>query len=192
MVRTIFALLGVGGAVALFLLYTKPAYDSVEALKAENESYDLALEKAAELQRLKQSLLSRYNAFSPADIERLHKLLPDHVDNVRLILDLVQNVAVSRPGERSEENGSVIGPSRQQYDSVTLTFATQATYDQFQTFLLDLEDSLRIVDLLELSIDGAGVPEGGGDVVYNFSITLRTYTPFCGTGVTARSSKRKT
>jgi Tfp pilus assembly protein PilO len=185
MMRTLFALLGVGGAVALFLLYTKPAYDSVQALQAENESYDLALEKAAELQRLKQSLLSRYNAFNPADIERLHKLLPDHIDNVRLILDLdtlasrhglaIQNMAVSRPGEEDTGNRNVIGPSRASFDSVTFSFATAATYDDIQIFLADLEDSLRIVDLVSLSIDGGGLQPSGGEPVYNFSITLRTY-----------------
>lgn len=185
MIRTLFALLGVGGAVALFLLYTKPAYDGVQALQAENESYDLALEKAAELQRLKQSLLSRYNAFNPADIERLHKLLPDHVDNVRLILDLdtlasrhnlsIQNMVVSRPGNEETSGRSVIGPSRSAYDSVTLSFATAATYEQFQTFLTDLEDSLRIVDLVSLSIDGGNTGQSGGEPVYAFSITLRTY-----------------
>lgn len=185
MIRTLFALLGVGGAVALFILYTKPAYDSVQALQVENESYDLALEKAAELQRLKQSLLSRFNAFNPADIERLHKLLPDHIDNVRLILDLdslagahglaIQNMQVSRPGEADAGGRSVIGPSRSAHESVTLSFSTAATYEGFQTFLLDLEDSLRIVDLEALSIDGVSGTQVGGEPVYNFSITLRTY-----------------
>nr|AQQ74992.1 hypothetical protein [uncultured bacterium] len=185
MIRTLFALLGVGGAIALFLLYTKPAYDSVQALKAENESYELALAKADELQRLKASLLQRYNTFDPAKIERLHKLLPDHVDNVRLILDLdtlasrhglaIQNMQVSRPGEEASGNSNVIGPSRSSYDSVTLSFSTTATYEGFQTFLTDLEDSLRIVDLVSLSIDAGNTAPAGGEPVYNFSITLRTY-----------------
>ncbi len=185
MIRSLLALAGVGGAIALFLLYTKPAYDGVEALQAENESYDLALEKAAELQRLKQSLLSRYNAFNPTDIERLHKLLPDHVDNVRLILDLdnlaskhglaLQNVVVARPSG-TESDARVIGPSRNQYDSVTLSFSTATSYEGFLTFLTDLEDSLRVVDLVELSIDGGvAAPSGSGDPVYAFNITLRTY-----------------
>jgi hypothetical protein len=185
MIRSIMALAGVAGAIALFVLYTKPAYDGVQALQTENESYDLALEKAAELQRLKQSLLSRYNAFNPSDIDRLHKLLPDHVDNVRLILDLdnlasrhgiaLQNVVVSRPTAGENVQGrTVIGPSREQFDSVTLSFATAATYEGFLTFLTDLEDSLRVVDLVDLSIDG-GVTSPGAEPIYNFSITLRTY-----------------
>lgn len=185
MFRTIIALAGVGGAVALFFLYTKPAYDSAQLLKEENESYDLALQKAAELQRLKASLLARYNSFNPQDIERLHKLLPDHVDNVRLVLDLdnlaakhgiaVQNVVVSRPsGGETTTGASVIGPSSEQFDSVTLTFSTIATYEAFQALLLDLESSLRVVDVLDLQM-AADAVEPGAEPTYRFDITLRTY-----------------
>jgi Tfp pilus assembly protein PilO len=186
MLRTIVSLLGIGGAVALFLLYTKPTYDSVEGLRDENESYDLALEKAAELQRLKQSLLSRYNAFNPQDIERLHKLLPDHVDNVRLILDLdslaskhglaLQNVVVSQPGTTNEGRGNVIGPSQRTYESLTFEFGTVGTYERFKIFLLDLEQSLRIVDVVSLSIDPSGASvSANGDPNYSFGVSLRTY-----------------
>jgi len=185
MIRSIIALAGVGGAIALFFFYTKPAYDTVQTLQGENESYDLALQKAAELQRLKASLLSRYNSFNPQDIERLHKLLPDHIDNVRLVLDLdnlaakhgiaLQNVVVSRAaGGETAKGSTVIGPSSEQYDSVTLGFGTVATYDAFQTFLLDLETSLRIVDVLDLSIanDAASL---GSEPTYRYEISLRTY-----------------
>ena len=185
MIRTIISLAGIGGAIALFIFYTMPTYDGVQALKTENESYDLALDKAAELQRLKQSLLSRYNSFNPQDMERLHKLLPDHVDNVRLVLDLdnlgakhgiaLQNVVVSRPsGSDTAQGESVIGPSRQQFDSVTMSFATVATYEAFQAFLLDLEDSLRIVDIIDLSIENDATLEGA-QPLYRFNIVLRTY-----------------
>ncbi|MFZ2887004.1 MAG: type 4a pilus biogenesis protein PilO [Minisyncoccia bacterium] len=182
MFRTLISLIGVAGAVALFILFTKPAYDGVATLRAENESYDLALEKAAELQRLKQSLLSRYNAFNPQDIERLHKLLPDHVDNVRLVLDLdtlaskhalaLQNVVISRPSSAEETRG-VIGPSTQRHESLTFEFTTTGTYDRFKIFLMDLEDSLRIVDIESLSMTAGA--SAGGEPVYTFDIVLRTY-----------------
>ena len=183
MIRMIIALLGVGGAIALFFLYTKPAYDGVEALESTNESYDLALQKAAELQNLKQSLLSRYNSFNREDIERLNKLLPDHVDNVRLVLDLdslaskhniaLQNITVTRPNAETSSS-ETIGPTRQAYDSVTLKFATSGTYENFKSFLLDLENSLRIVDLIGLTIN-ADTAAAGEAQSYRFDVTLRTY-----------------
>ena len=85
MMRLTFAILGVILSGLTFFFYTKPTYEAVQNTSAQVDQYNAALDKAAELQQLKQSLLSRYNAFSSNDLDRLQKFLPDHVDNVRLI-----------------------------------------------------------------------------------------------------------
>jgi len=184
MTRSLISLVCVASAIALFFLYTKPTYDKLESKKQQITQYDLALDKANELQKLKQQLLSRYNSFNPTDIDRLHKLLPDHVDNVRLVLDLdtlaskhglaLQNVAISAVANTSaSDQTNIIGPSTQGYDSLTLNFGTIGTYPIFLAFLTDLEQSLRIVDVVSLAM---GASEGGtGEPLYRFDITLRTY-----------------
>ena len=191
-------IIGAGLAGGIFFLYTKPAYDNVQMTQSQIAEYDAALDKAAELQQLKQTLLSRFNAFSPTDLDRLHKLLPDHVDNVRLILDLdnlagrfglsLQNVDVSSSANQSSKNQTAvgaIGTSNQKYDSLTLTFGTHSTYSNFVRFMTDLESSLRVVDLVSLTIDpdssAAGAASADGRVQnisepqYSYKITLRTY-----------------
>ena len=183
--RYIFALLGLFIAGAIFFWYTKPTYDSVQGVKDESSQYDAALAKAAELQQLKASLLQRYNSFNPTDLDRVQKLLPDHVDNVALILDLdnlaaryqmpIENVDVSAPATAiSGETGvATIGASSQKYDSVTLRFATRGSYDDFLSFMKDLEQSLRIVDLVQLNISPDALQEGPQN--YGYEMTLRTY-----------------
>ena len=183
MTRTIISLVCILGAGALFFFYTKPAYDGTKAYQTQIAQYDLALNKAAELQKLKQSLLSRYNAFNPDDIDRLHKLLPDHVDNVRLVLDLdtlaskhglaLQNVVIASPADAATVAPTAIGPSTQKYESLTLRFATTGTYARFVEFLTELEESLRIVDIVSLKINMAG--DAAADPTYRFDIALRTY-----------------
>src|ERR1051326_1864765 len=111
MLRSTISIVGVLLAGGIFFLYTQPAYDKSGQLQAQISQYDQALQKAAELQQLKQTLLARYNAFDPADIDRLQKLLPDHVDNIRLILDMdamaaarqmaLSNVNVSTPASQA-------------------------------------------------------------------------------------------
>jgi len=117
--------------------------------------------------------------------------LPDHVDNVRLILDLdnlagrfglsLQNVDVSSSESKNTKAQTVgaIGTSNQKYDSLTLSFGTRATYKTFVDFLRDLESSLRIVDLVSLSIapETAATPTKGqsSEPQYSYKITLRTY-----------------
>ncbi len=178
------AALAIAGGVLMF--YTQPTYDQVLALELEVGEYNQALEKAAELQALKQSLLSRYNAFNPADIDRLHKLLPDHVDNVRLVLDLdnlagrhgmaLQNVTLSNP-TATQEKGAIgaIGSGREKFQSLTLKFAAHGTYADFRGFIEDLERSLRIVDLVSLSLQEGSDNKPGQEPRYRYDITVRTY-----------------
>jgi Tfp pilus assembly protein PilO len=186
MMRTIFSVISLVAAGAIFMLYTKPTYDGVQSQNAQIAQYDQALEKATELQQLKQTLLSRYNTFNPSDIDRLQKLLPDHVDNVRLILDLdslagkhgmaLQNVAVSSAESNSNTTqtaSGAIGASKQKYDSLTIKFTTQGTYDTFKSFIADLEKDLRVVDLVSLSLSNAS--GSGQNALYTYDITLRTY-----------------
>ena len=170
-------------------MYTQPTYDSVQTENAQIAQYDEALSKASELQQLKQSLLSRYNTFDPAQIDRLQKLLPDHVDNVRLILDIdslagkhgmaLQNVVVSQnaSSQGSQSATAIIGASQQAYDSLTIKFTTQGSYETFRQFLAAFESSLRIVDLVSLNISrGSNNAQGNAAVpLYTYNITLRTY-----------------
>jgi len=190
MVKILLSAVGLAIAGGVFFLYTQPTYDTVQALSAEIEQYNQALDKAAQLQQLKQTLLSRYNSFNPADLDRLQKSLPDHVDNVRLVLDLdslagahgmaLQNVVINNPVSESG-NATVIGAigiGQQKFDSLTLQFSTHGSYPDFVAFLNDLEDSLRIVDLVSLSLQRDPTPAGqaaGSGLSYRYDIAIRTY-----------------
>ena len=163
-------------SVGLFLGYTDPTYKDIKSLVAEEQKFDDALNKSKELQEARDTLLSRYNEFSPSDLEKLRKLLPDNVDNVRLILDIdgiasrygmrTKNVATTRSAASAE---GVIGTTGKSYDTVTLSFSVTATYQNIISFLKDIEKSLRIVDVTELSLkDSKGS-------LYEYNISVETY-----------------
>jgi Tfp pilus assembly protein PilO len=186
MMKNLLSMGGLALAGGIFFLYTQPAYDEVQILNEEISQYDQALEKATELQQLKQSLLSRFNAFRTEDLDRLQKSLPDHVDNVRLILDLdnlaarhgmaLQNVVISGPASGSGGTTAIgaIGLGHRKFDSLTMKFTTRGSYEDFTTFLGDLEASLRIVNVVSLNL----VREGNvstGALTYRYDITIRTY-----------------
>ena len=192
MTKKILSVIALAIAATLFFMYTRPEYDKTRVLRAKIVEYDGALEKAAELQRLKQTLLSRYNAMDPVALERLKKLLPDHVDNVRLILDLdtmasrhgmaLENVAV---GEQAEADTNTvvgtIGSGRTKFDSIGMRFSTSGTYTDFRNFILDLESALRVVDIVDLRIDrdavASRIPSAGGpaEPSFKYTLTVRTY-----------------
>ena len=165
-------------AVGLFYTYIDPTYQEIKLLQAEEQKFDEALTRSRELQAIRDQLLSRYNTFSATDVERLNKMLPDHIDNVRLALDIdgiasaynmrIKNIAVAGTANNRQSAGAV-GPSQQPYESVILSFSVASTYEDLLLFLKDLEKSLRIVDVTQLTFN---VPDGD---LYEYKISLQTY-----------------
>lgn len=192
MSKIIIIIVGLSLAGGVFFLYTKPAYDDIQTTKQEVAQFDAALDKAKELQELKRALLARYNTFTTDNLNRLSRLLPDHVDNVRLVLDLdsmaarygmaIQNVVINRAAETQEDQTTVLGALTAQastFDSLTLQFNTRGTYNNFVSLMQDLESGLRIVDVVALSIEPEQIETQDGqamtDPVYRYNITVRTY-----------------
>lgn len=179
-------------AGGLFFGFTQPQYSATDGLKAQATQLDQILAEATEFQRLKSALISRYNALSPDQLTRLGKLLPDHVDNVRLILDVdslasrngltLENVIINTTADTAtsqDTSGALGGISEQRtpYGSLTLQFNTNGSYAQFQTFIQSLEQSLRLVDIVDL---GVRAGSGSGDTgetnsSYAYTVKIRTY-----------------
>jgi len=118
-------------------------------------------------------------------------MLPDNVDNVRLVLDMdgiasrygirIQNVAIEEQNAKGDGSGTVLNggaSTGRPYQDLTLRFEVVSTYDQFVLLLRDLESSLRIVDLVTLSVNsrsGSVVTGDTSEPLYTFGISLRTY-----------------
>jgi len=164
-------------AGALFWGFIDPSYARVKELRAQEAEFNQALTRSRELQSVRDQLLARYNAFPQASLERLEKLIPDHIDNVRLILDLdvmasaygmrVRNVSIQSDQTRVQQGA--LGGDDKPFESVVLSFAVSGTYDTFRQFLTDLERSLRLVDPVSLSFT---TNEAG---IYNYVVGIKTY-----------------
>lgn len=190
MVRGILSLLGLVIAGMIYFMYTQPTYGTVKTLKNEIAQYNQALDKAAELKLLKESLLSRFNAFDPVAIDNLHKMIPDHVDNVRLVLDIdslgskfnmvVQNVSISSassdPDDKKQTQTAIssITAGKQKYDMLTMKFSTRTSYENFVQFLEALQSSLRLVDLVSLTVSPQSDSKSA-ERIYSYDITIKTY-----------------
>lgn len=163
-------------AVGIYFGYVSSAYDEIQVLRAEEAEFDRALEQARELENLRTQLLSKYNSFSAEDKERLRKLLPDEIDNVRLILEIddiakehdlqIGNLTFSRQSE-----GQLAEAASQTHGHAIFTFSVVAEYEEFTPFLEDIERSLRLADVVAVSL--GGLEEGVSE--YDFAVTIRTY-----------------
>lgn len=181
----LFPVLALLVAIGLFFGYISPTYQGpIAALKEEIKNYDSALD-AAERFKTNVAQLAASRAEIPSEqLDRLETLLPDGVDNVQLILDLNALAAQSgmrlenfdtavTPGTAGGENGPMEGTdfliSEEPIDSIDLTMTGTGTYAAFRAFLAGIENSLRPLDLVGLTV---GTTDTG---VYTYDITIRLY-----------------
>lgn len=180
MTRFIFPVLLLAASIGLFMLYTNPQYQQVKSLKAQAASYDDALNKSQELKKVRDQLLARYNTFSQDDRAKLQAVLPDNVDNIRLVIDInniasrhalaIKDLAIGKAEDGATvRSAAAVGASGSAVGSVDLGFAVTASYDDFLAFLADLEHSLRLVDVENI---GLTTSDKG---LMNFTLSIRTY-----------------
>mgnify|MGYP001579566637 FL=1 len=176
--RFLTPLLILGLALVSFFYFTTPVLTEIDGLKAERTRLTVALDNATKLDVRKQELHNLENEMDPADIADLHQLLPDNIDNVRLIIDInniakkrglvVRNPTIAEAAAAGEANGTN-QPALTAGSSVVISFSVSASYEILKLFLADLEHSLRIVDIESLSFSG------NDKNLYDYKINLRTY-----------------
>lgn len=165
----------------VFFTFTDKIWEEIRGLKTQKVELEMGITQANELLLRQQELLKSYNAIADDQKERLDKLLPDNIDNVRLIIDMnniakfhgmsLRGVSVvggeAKAGQQAAEAQS--GESLLSADSVVISFSVVASYEAFKEFLRDLSTSLRLVDVVSLSI------ATGEKNLYTFNLGLKTY-----------------
>lgn len=175
-------------SIASFVMYTDPAYKTIQTKRALVSQYDEALSNATTLQKERDALNDKYLAIPPASLARLNKLLPDNADNIRLIIDIQQmaqsyGMSLSAIKFDSTQTGSAasgqlsagtpadVAASLADYGTFNLTFATTASYDNFLKFLKDVESSLRLTDIQSIEFSAGDVNKA----TYTYTVKLKTY-----------------
>lgn len=187
---------GIGG----FFLVAEPIYTEALSLKEEADKYNEALANADLLKAERDRLTERYNSFLPEDLERLSKILPDSVNNVRLILEiqqvaqqngiLVQNVQFE-PNQFIEEGGDDAQDQRRSgsnirrpassvsldYDVFDLEFSIEGRYSDFVEFMKLMEKSLRIVDVRSIIFTPGTSEDRDSNYTdfYRYTFRINTY-----------------
>jgi Tfp pilus assembly protein PilO len=186
----------IGVAATFFFVVTNPLYNSISAQKLEGSSYNDALNTSKELQSERDQLTAKYNNIDPDDLAKLEKLLPDSVNNIRLVLEIEQiaspyNMTLSDvkynatdAGDKTSTDTTAIvqGEDATQqskdYGIFNLEFSTTGTYDDFMNFTKDLENNLRIVDISSIAFDtsvNANPSSKTNSGIYRYDFKIKTY-----------------
>lgn len=180
--RNIYSLILVILSIGLYFTVTQGILDEAKVVSASNQEYANAIKSAEDLIKVRDQVLVDYNNLSMDDRAKLDKIVPKSIDNIRLIIDLnnvalqhgfsLKGVNVSTPDKNTsnvsvpKDGSSIKAPV---LDKVSISFGLNAPYQQFISFLQDLEASLRILDINDLSVTAS---DNG---VYDWKINLDTY-----------------
>ena len=173
-------------AIASFVLVVQPQYKEIQELQKKSGELEQVLANARKLQSLRDDLLEKRNSLNQSDLVRLEKMIPDNVDNVKLILEL-QNVAnqynlqietantekedevAPGPEKKEKKEASLVDIESRDYGIITLNFNLSGSYQNFLSFLRDIQRNLGVTD-----IRNVGFASSGTDT-YNFQLSLDTY-----------------
>lgn len=183
-------------ALAGFFTFTQPIYRDISASKLEAASYNEALSNSKALETERDKLTKKYNTISSENMSKLTKMLPENVDNIRLILEIEKIAApygmvlkdVKYDTSSAEEKPAAGGQqalqpaaSRKDYGTWELQFSTTGTYNNFLNFLKSLEKNLRIVDIVSIKFSSVanqgtgGQISAGGTQQYKYDFKIKTY-----------------
>ena len=167
-------------AIAIFYVYLDPAYADIKRLRAEEQAYINAIESVKAVEAKRNELLSKYNSFSNTDLDRLDEMLPERIDNVRLVAEIngiaqqydieIRRVRVAEDRGSNSSSGQSITDSTLRHKTLSVSFNFDASYEPFTDFIRDLEQSLRITDF---SLVSFRTESNSQNVTYN--VTLKTY-----------------
>src|SRR3989344_273325 len=149
-------------AIGIYFTFTSGKIDELKAIALVNSEYEQAIDNAGRLIKVRDDVLKAYNEISDINKDRLNKIVPDNVDNVRLIIDVkddiaarhglfLKNIKTASPEsavssknssatsrgsgtESSEGRFAALQPSNEKYGVVTLSFSVNSSYENFVNF----------------------------------------------------------
>ncbi len=137
-------------SIGLYFTITKGVLADAQIVRSSNAEYVTAIKNAKDLITVRDKVLADYNKLSPDDRARLDKIVPQSVDNIRLIIDLnsvamkygfalkgIQATASTDASKSSMQNSTAeqSAISNPILDTVTVSFSVSAPYQQFISFL---------------------------------------------------------
>jgi len=152
----------------------------IRSLLVRQQELNEALTAADQDDARVNELSGTYNSFAAADLARLDEFLPDHVDNIQLIIDVngiakkngmaIKNVKVSTGSQNDDPaTAKKIATLDPRLGAMILSFSVTGTYDAYKKLIADLAASLRIIDISSVAF----ATEDKG--IYTYNLSLKTY-----------------
>lgn len=199
--KSIISIILIAASISFFIFFTKPKWAELKANRLEVEKLNVAQENAKKLKERIKSLLDVKNAITVTDLEKIKKMIPNNVENVKLIIDfdnMVQSLVTEKgtsnlykstnpadSGKISIDNPKITQSTAivdgsfdpTQLGAADFSFNVSLTYDDFIDFLKRIETSTRIFDVESITFSTPSLAAGKNpnEIVYTFNVGLKTY-----------------
>lgn len=179
MIKIIFSVLFLGTAIVIFLGPAKKNWEDVQGLMIEKRDFNTAINNSRELIATRDELIKTYNEIPEADLIRLERLVPTDVNKMKLVVEMESlikkhgfnlkdiQVEISGEGDRSSKKTE---SKDTVFDAVYLNINFAGSYKPLLSFISDLENNLRIMEIEDLSFTAEE------DDWYEYTMKIKTYS----------------
>jgi len=176
--------------VTLFITVVGPLYNNVSQLRIDVATYNAALANSNYLEKAQDALLGQYKNIQEDDRVRLEHFLPSSINNIEFILEIEQianlhnmpikdiNFDSANTGEASPSSNTATATdpsSNKPYGTFPVEFTISGSYDSFESFLKDLEQNLRLIDVQSVSFSVPDATKDNPNPTYDFTLKVNTY-----------------
>lgn len=181
MIRTITPIFSIILAILIFFLYTQPMFTEVKQVQGEADKYREAAQTAATRNEELNQKYAIVESHAVTDVERLNVLVPSVIDEIKILTDLGElarrhnmlfgNVSVTNndmePLATVNEESEVV--AFRDLVSTDLQFSLIGTYEQFKSFLADVESSLVLLEVNNIAFTA------GEGLFQQYAVSVRVY-----------------
>lgn len=194
--------------------YVTPLYGEINTQRADLQVLNESAKDTEKIQQVINETLKNLNSVDPMVIKRLETFMPESIDDVRFVnniqgIGVRNNLAVSNIKIEDKANEIKVGSAgkdgaptapeplsltvktvgsssqKNKYVTTKVTFDVVASYEEFRLFANDLEESLGLINITELSfqeykegkvVASKTVREGAPIPLYAFKVGVETYS----------------
>ena len=178
MFKIFIALFLIAGAVLVFFVRSESYFVEIKSLRKQVSSYNETINTAKKIRSSIDKTLLEYNGVSQENVDKIKKMVPSEDESMELVVQIddmmrkngltlkainIKDVASQNSSSDSPKNDGKIA------ESVFLSMNAQGSYESFRSFIKGLEKSLRLIDVVSVSINP------GDQNNYSFSIESVSY-----------------
>lgn len=173
-----------------FMYFVEPIYKDVLEARTLLSSYETGLARLTSLLNEKDKLITKEHSINDYNQDRINKLLPANIDNIRLIIEIqeiasiygmtVKDIKFDEAKNMKEEVQPEAGVKQvaknDDYGTLNFYFSVEGSYNNFLNFTRDLENNLRIIDISSIQFTSADLnPLKSSSEYYKYGYKIKTY-----------------